>query len=137
MLFNIFSREERFLRGRSKRFNPTLISRLEGRVNEIEIYAAIKATIQDEAVRSLGESQKEAAKALYGVSLNEVLERIKAEGKKDPKSTFFMLVEIHARLLTKEEFEELFRGLLKLTTQLMDVIIFKNPNLNLQYRGVK
>jgi hypothetical protein len=122
------------LLGIFKKFNSVLIFSLEEK-KEIEVYAAIKETIQCAALQKFGESREKSGKKMHGRSLARFVNDIKIGSKKDPKSTFFFLVEVHSRLLTKEDFEKFFRELLsELSSDSLDKMIFKNPDLNLQFK---
>jgi len=134
MLFQ--SKEKRFLIEVGKVFNPFLISKIEQEKDQIKVYAAIKATIQDDVLQKFGESREKSGQKMRGRSLTEFMDSIKERNKRDPKSIFFLLVEIYARLFTKEEFEKFFKTLLSedISLDFLDVMIFKNSKLNLQFK---
>ena len=141
-IFNRWSKEERrqrkiikLIREMCKVFNPDLILKLEtDRDHKGEIYFAIKEVFEDYILRRMPEVYEKSRQIMTSVGVAQSIEGLKDISKDDPQSTFLFLVEIYARLLTEEEFKKLFKDLLGLPSEVMDMIIFKNPNLNLQFR---
>jgi len=135
MFFKILSKEKRLLRDIARKCNSVLFSQLEENEDKMGVYVAVRETLQDASMRLLGSSLQQAEEKWRGISLADMIERIKQNEGKDPQTVFFLLAEIHSRLAKKEEFKKSFEELLpEIPIDLLDVILFKNPKLNLQFR---
>jgi hypothetical protein len=120
----------------SKRSIPVLLLKLEG-IEDVKLYNAVKGTLLDKSMRILGNSQAQAEDNWRYTSLFEMIESIKSKTKKDPITIFLILVEIIARLSTKEEFKEFLKELLSdVDEDMVKAVILENPNLNLEFKKV-
>ena len=135
MFFDIFFKEKRFLNDVGRKCNEFLFSRLEENPDKVAVYWALKNSFEYRSQNLKNRTPERAKEIWRNISLTEMIERLKRQQKADPKSIFFWLVEVHARLMTKEEFEKFFKEILPTVSQdFLDIIIFKNPKLNLQFK---
>ena len=131
-------REKRFLNNLAKKFNPVLFGQLEEK-DAIAVYIAVKSVMDYHALRIPERSREEAEKKWIGKGLDEMVGKIRSQEDKDPKTIFFLLIEIYSRLLTETDFKEFFENLLQKDVSsdipdLLDIIIFNNPKLNFEFR---
>ncbi|MDO8601138.1 MAG: hypothetical protein Q7R46_00480 [bacterium] len=115
-------------------FNQDLISKLEEN-DQGEIYLAHYAVLTDLISRVMPQEAERAKDAAQRASTGWIIKDIKNMAKCDPQSAFLFLVQIHAHLLTEEEFRNFFRELSELPDDIMDMIVFKNSNLSLQFKA--
>jgi hypothetical protein len=142
MLFNIFSKEERYQRklvrltkSLCKVFNPDLILGLEkGKNHQAEIYFAIKGVFEDYISERMPKFYKEYSEILARIGVVQSIKVLKGMSEDDPFTTFCLLVGVYARLLTEEEFRRFFRCFLGFPPEVIDMVIFKNPSIDLQFR---
>lgn len=132
-------REKRFLSNLAKKFNPVLFSQLEEK-DTIAVYIAVKSTVEYHSLKISGRPKEEAERKWIGKGLDEMVGKIRSQEDKDPKTIFFLLVEIYSRLLTETEFREFFENLLQKDIpsdipDLLDIIIFNNPKLSFEFRN--
>jgi hypothetical protein len=145
MFFNIFkrlSKEERqrrkirkLMREVCKAFNPELISNLEKtKKYRGEVYFAIKEVLEDYILDKIPEFHKESQRKLAAIGFFPSIKMLRELNKKDSLSTFCLLVEIYARILTEEEFKRFFRDFLGFPPEVMEKMIFKNSNIKLKFQ---
>ena len=144
MFFNIFRRSSKkgrfekklrkILRDISRECNPDLIAKLEEK-DKGGVYFAIKGVFEDYISQRMPESCEEARRIMQSVGTVQSIKGLKSINKSDPITTFFFLIGIHARLLTEKEFKNFLEDSLEFPPEFMDMIIFKNPNLNLKFKS--
>jgi len=145
MFFNIFCRSsekerhekklEKGFRAIGKAYNPDLIARLEDKKDEGKVYFAIKEVFQDYISQRMPGLYEQAKQIMQSVGAAQSIKGLKDINKSDPLTTFLFLIQIHARLLTEEEFKNFLKDSLEFPPEFTEKVIFNNPNLKLKFRS--
>lgn len=145
MSFNIFNRhlkEEKYQREIRKlmtkicqKCNPYLLFELEkSKKHQGEIYFAIKEVLETFMLQNMPDFYPKGSKLLAMIGKNPTIKILKEMNKDDPLTTFCLLAEIYSRLFTEEEFRRLCGDFLGFSPQIMEAMIFNNPNITLRFQ---